>query len=113
MLAPTSDMIRSLRACLCLDTTYRQCAQARAWAGLVVTPTPQVILFDEKCKPIYDLGAGPYNTVRWNPFGQFLLVAGFGNLPGELRPCLPAQAGVLLLHHAKLPPCFEHCVLGM
>lgn len=43
----------------------------------------RVLLFDDKCRPIYDLGAGPYNTVSWNPFGRFLLVAGFGNLPGE------------------------------
>jgi hypothetical protein len=51
-------------------------------------PTPnrtpnQVTLFDDKCKPVYDLGGGPYNTVIWNPFGRFLAIAGFGNLPGE------------------------------
>jgi len=41
-----------------------------------------VTLFDDKCKPVYDLGGGPYNTVLWNPFGRFLAIAGFGNLPG-------------------------------
>ncbi len=44
----------------------------------------KVILLDERCKPVYDLGGGPYNTVRWNPFGRFLVIAGFGNLPGGL-----------------------------
>lgn len=44
----------------------------------------QVILHDFKCKPVFDLGSGPYSTARWNPFGRFLAVAGFGNLPGRL-----------------------------
>ncbi|KIY91464.1 Eukaryotic translation initiation factor 2A [Monoraphidium neglectum] len=44
----------------------------------------KVTLFDDKCKPVYDLGGGPYNTVIWNPFGRFLAIAGFGNLPGDL-----------------------------
>ena len=37
-----------------------------------------------RCKPIFDLGSGPHNTVRWSPQGRFLAVAGFGNLPGDL-----------------------------
>lgn len=44
----------------------------------------KVTLFTDKCVPKYDLGAGPYSMVRWNPFGRFLVVAGFGNLPGDL-----------------------------
>eukprot|EP00798_Chlamydomonas_sp_ICE-L_P001418 gene1419-32790_t len=44
----------------------------------------KVMLYDSKCKPVYDLGSGPYNIVRWNPFGRFLAVAGFGNLPGDI-----------------------------
>jgi translation initiation factor 2A len=43
----------------------------------------QVILHDFKCKPVFDLGSGPYNVARWNPFGRFLAIAGFGNLPGR------------------------------
>jgi translation initiation factor 2A len=43
------------------------------------------MLFDARCKPVYDLGSGPYNSVFWNPFGRFLAVAGFGNLPGEVE----------------------------
>ncbi|KAL2344875.1 hypothetical protein Fmac_006160 [Flemingia macrophylla] len=30
------------------------------------------------------LGTGPYNTIRWNPKGKFLCLAGFGNLPGYM-----------------------------
>lgn len=44
----------------------------------------QVMLLDNRCKPVYDLGSGPYNIARWNPFGRFLAIAGFGNLPGEV-----------------------------
>ena len=37
-----------------------------------------------RCTPIYDLGSGPHNTVRWSPHGRFAAIAGFGNLPGDL-----------------------------
>ena len=29
-------------------------------------------------------GSGPYSTARWNPQGRFLVLAGIGNLPGDL-----------------------------
>ncbi|PRW44612.1 eukaryotic translation initiation factor eIF2A family [Chlorella sorokiniana] len=41
-------------------------------------------LFTDKCVAKFDLGSGPYSTVRWNPFGRFLVLAGIGNLPGDL-----------------------------
>lgn len=41
-------------------------------------------IFDKKCNPLLDLGSGPYNTIRWNPKGRFLCLAGFGNLPGDM-----------------------------
>lgn len=41
-------------------------------------------VFDKKCRPLLELGEGPYNTVRWNPKGKFLCLAGFGNLPGDM-----------------------------
>ena len=27
----------------------------------------KTVLFDAKCKPVFDLGTGPYNIIRWNP----------------------------------------------
>jgi translation initiation factor 2A len=42
------------------------------------------IVFNDKCVPKYDLGSGPYALARWNPWGRFLVLAGFGNLPGDL-----------------------------
>ncbi|KXZ56093.1 hypothetical protein GPECTOR_2g975 [Gonium pectorale] len=44
----------------------------------------KVTLFNAACKPVYDLGSGPYNIARWNPFGRFFIIAGFGNLPGDI-----------------------------
>jgi len=41
-------------------------------------------LFSASCVPKFDLGSGPYSLVRWNPFGRFFALAGFGNLPGDL-----------------------------
>lgn len=41
-------------------------------------------IFDKKCNPLLELGTGPYNTIRWNPKGKFICVAGFGNLPGDM-----------------------------
>nr|AKM76397.1 eukaryotic translation initiation factor eIF2A family protein [Erodium chrysanthum] len=41
-------------------------------------------VFDKKCNPLLELGEGPYNTIRWNPKGRFLCIAGFGNLPGDM-----------------------------
>lgn len=43
-------------------------------------------IFDaKKCVATYELGAGPHNTIRWNPFGRFIMLAGFGNLPGDVK----------------------------
>uniref|UniRef100_A0A7N0UN35 Eukaryotic translation initiation factor 2A n=1 Tax=Kalanchoe fedtschenkoi TaxID=63787 RepID=A0A7N0UN35_KALFE len=44
----------------------------------------KVTIFDQKCNVLLELGIGPYNTVRWNPKGKFICVAGFGNLPGDM-----------------------------
>lgn len=41
-------------------------------------------LFTSKCVAKFDLGSGPYSMARWNPFGRFFVLAGFGNLPGDL-----------------------------
>ncbi|XP_021751808.1 eukaryotic translation initiation factor 2A-like [Chenopodium quinoa] len=41
-------------------------------------------VFDKKCNPLLELGSGPYNTIKWNPKGRFLCLAGFGNLPGDM-----------------------------
>ncbi|KAK8549231.1 hypothetical protein V6N13_008908 [Hibiscus sabdariffa] len=53
--------------------------------GLVPLLMPaNATIFDKKCKRLLELGSGPYNTVRWNPKGKLLCLAGFGNLPGDM-----------------------------
>jgi translation initiation factor 2A len=42
-------------------------------------------LFDPKGKALYKLGSGPYNQICWNPQSRFILLAGFGNMPGDIR----------------------------
>lgn len=64
----------ALCACVCLPAPFLPL--------LALSHSAQVILHDFKCKPVFDLGSGPYNVARWNPFGRFLAIAGFGNLPG-------------------------------
>lgn len=44
----------------------------------------QATIYDRKCNPLLELGTGPYNTIRWNPKGKFICLAGFGNLPGDM-----------------------------
>lgn len=44
----------------------------------------KTLLFDSKSNPIFDLGSGAFNFIRFNPFGRILCIAGFGNLPGDI-----------------------------
>ena len=42
-------------------------------------------LFNIKCEPKFDFGTGPRNCVFFNPFGNLLLLGGFGNLRGKIE----------------------------
>lgn len=44
----------------------------------------QATLFGLDCKPKCDFGAAPRNTVKWDPFGRLVCIAGFGNLQGQM-----------------------------
>jgi hypothetical protein len=88
---PLCWMPRRWMSCVALRTTApRGAARARRAAAPHTRPPltlpgfmpAKVTLFNAACKPVYDLGSGPYNVVRWNPFGRFFAIAGFGNLPG-------------------------------
>eukprot|EP01038_Epipyxis_sp_PR26KG_P010437 gene10437-14020_t len=41
-------------------------------------------LFNNKAEPLYQFGAAHRNTISWSPHGRFLVLAGFGNLAGEM-----------------------------
>lgn len=41
-------------------------------------------LFNHKAESIYEFGSAHRNTISWSPHGRFLMLAGFGNLAGEM-----------------------------
>lgn len=43
----------------------------------------KTMLFSATCKPVFDLGSGPHNLVRWSPQVAFLQICGL-NYP---EPC--------------------------
>lgn len=42
-------------------------------------------LYNLKCEPTFDFGTGPRNCVYYNPHGNMLCLAGFGNLRGNME----------------------------
>lgn len=45
----------------------------------------KVTLYSLKCEPVFDFGTGPRNECCFNPQGNILCLAGFGNLQGNLE----------------------------
>jgi len=41
-------------------------------------------LYDLKCRPIIDFGTAHRNIAKFSPSGRLILIAGFGNLQGEM-----------------------------
>jgi translation initiation factor 2A len=41
-------------------------------------------LFDHRATPIFEFGKAARNTIKFNPRGRLLYIAGFGNLNGEI-----------------------------
>lgn len=42
-------------------------------------------IFNLKCDPIFDFGTGPRNAAFYSPQGHILVLAGFGNLRGQME----------------------------
>ncbi|XP_029922420.1 eukaryotic translation initiation factor 2A [Myripristis murdjan] len=42
-------------------------------------------IFNMKCDPVFDFGTGPRNAVYYSPQGHILVLAGFGNLRGQME----------------------------
>ena len=45
---------------------------------------PETCLFNVKCEVTHSFGEAPRNTISWSPHARFLVLAGFGNMSGEL-----------------------------
>jgi translation initiation factor 2A len=44
----------------------------------------KTVIFNNRAQPVHTFALGPRNTVLYSPHGRFLLVAGFGNLAGQM-----------------------------
>ncbi|EPZ36146.1 Translation initiation factor, beta propellor-like domain-containing protein [Rozella allomycis CSF55] len=44
----------------------------------------KAVMFDNKCRKVFDFGASHRNTAIFNPQGNLLCLGGFGNLAGDL-----------------------------
>ncbi|CAH1959555.1 unnamed protein product [Acanthoscelides obtectus] len=42
-------------------------------------------IFNLKCEPVFEMGAGARNSIYYNPHGNILLLGGFGNLRGGIE----------------------------
>uniref|UniRef100_A0A7N4PMR7 Eukaryotic translation initiation factor 2A n=1 Tax=Sarcophilus harrisii TaxID=9305 RepID=A0A7N4PMR7_SARHA len=42
-------------------------------------------IFNLKCDPVFDFGTGPRNAAYYSPHGNILVLAGFGNLRGQME----------------------------
>ncbi|KAF9181335.1 hypothetical protein BGZ51_005539 [Haplosporangium sp. Z 767] len=47
-------------------------------------PTPKTTLFDHRANAVHEFGRDARNTIKWNPQGRILVLAGFGNLAGTM-----------------------------
>ncbi|KAG0250270.1 hypothetical protein BG011_008516 [Mortierella polycephala] len=47
-------------------------------------PTPKTTLFDNRSNAVHEFGRDARNTIKWNPQGRILVLAGFGNLAGTM-----------------------------
>lgn len=45
----------------------------------------KTVLFDSKVNAVFEFGTHYRNMVKWNPFSRFVVLAGFGNLNGEME----------------------------
>ena len=42
------------------------------------------VIYNKECKPYFEFGKHHRNTIRYSPFSRFVMIAGFGNLSGEM-----------------------------
>lgn len=61
----------------------------------------KTVLFDAKCKPVFDLGTGPYNIIRWNPqvpavWPQYCSMLMYSIGPTSFTPCCASSMRVVV-----------------
>uniref|UniRef100_A0A1I8H2P4 Eukaryotic translation initiation factor 2A n=1 Tax=Macrostomum lignano TaxID=282301 RepID=A0A1I8H2P4_9PLAT len=61
---------------------HPDCTQFVVTAGSMPAKTT---VYNLRCEPVFDFGTGPRNVTYFNPFGNILCLAGFGNLKGDVE----------------------------
>ncbi|XP_006813202.1 eukaryotic translation initiation factor 2A-like [Saccoglossus kowalevskii] len=70
-------------------------------------------LYNLKCDPVFDFGTGPRNTVYFNPQGNIICLAGFGNLRGNMEFWDRKQLNMVSEMQASDSTSFEWCPDGV
>lgn len=60
-------------------------------------------IFNLKCNIVHDFDASPKNTCMYNPHGNILLLAGFGNLRGNIEVWHNSKDGIKQIGHLEAP----------
>lgn len=47
-------------------------------------PSPKTTLFNQRAMSVHEFGRDARNTIKWSPQGRILVLAGFGNLAGNM-----------------------------
>nr|XP_058942590.1 eukaryotic translation initiation factor 2A-like [Pocillopora verrucosa] len=69
-------------------------------------------LFNIKCESLFDFGTGPRNDVFYNPHGNIICLAGFGNLRGQLEMWSRKDFKLISKPQASDSTYFEWCPDG-
>ncbi|XP_067668928.1 eukaryotic translation initiation factor 2A-like [Haliotis asinina] len=72
----------------------------------------KVSIYNMKCEPLFDFGTGPRNMCFYNPHGNILCLAGFGNLNGNLEFWDLKQKKLICQMKAQDTTSFEWCPDG-
>lgn len=69
-------------------------------------------LYNVKCESLFDFGTGPRNDIFYNPHGNIICLAGFGNLRGQLEMWSRKDLKLMSKPQASDSTYFEWCPDG-
>lgn len=72
----------------------------------------KVTVFNQKCDPVFDFGTGPRNAAFYSPQGHILVLAGFGNLRGQMEVWDVKKYKQISKPQAADTTCFSWCPDG-
>ncbi|XP_064638646.1 eukaryotic translation initiation factor 2A-like isoform X2 [Lineus longissimus] len=72
----------------------------------------KITLYNLKCDPVFDFGTGAWNSIFYNPHGNILCLAGFGNIRGNTEFWDLKQKKQIIKSDASDITAFEWCPDG-